>query len=219
MPETLEILRRRLERERQARKQAEQISEDKSRELFLKNQELSRLAEAEKNARLEVERLSLTDPLTSLSNRRHFDQVAGLEFSRAERYRLSLAAIMMDLDHFKRINDGYGHAAGDRVLVEAAAASQKILRVVDLGARIGGEEFCFLLPETGLEGGRRLAERLRAAVAGLRFQLDGEPLIVTASFGLAERKHESDSLADLLARADQTLYRAKNEGRNRVCSF
>lgn len=126
---------------------------------------------------------------------------------------------MMDLDHFKRINDGYGHAAGDRVLVEAAAACQKILRVVDLGARLGVEEFCFLLPETDLEGGRRLAERLRAAVAGLRFQLDGEPLIVMASFGLAERKHESDSLADLLARADQAVYRAKNEGRNRVCAF
>jgi len=198
----VEILRRRFERERLARKEAERIAEERSRELFEKN--------------LELERLSSTDPLTGLHNRRHFSASARIEFQRALRFDLKLSAVMMDIDHFKRVNDRFGHAAGDAVLVGVAGACIAGIRATDLHARYGGEEFCFLLPETGLDGAGILAERLRDAVAALHFTAGGVDFAVTASFGVAERLADGDSIELLLDRSDKALYEAKREGRDRV---
>lgn len=170
------------------------------------------------NARLfqEVKKLSTIDPLTGLYNRRHFNASAELEFQRVLRYDLPLSAIMMDIDHFKRVNDSYGHAVGDKVLVEVAAVCMRGLRSMELHARYGGEEFCFLLPETALKGALNLAERLRADVAELHFDSDKGNFTVTASFGVAERLAGKDSIYNLLKRSDQALYEAKRGGRNRV---
>jgi diguanylate cyclase (GGDEF)-like protein len=211
-----EIFRRRFEREREARKQAEKIIEEKSRELYIKNIELERLAESERKARLEVERLSLIDYLTGLANRRQFDEAGRAEFSRSARHGHALAAIMLDLDHFKRVNDTYGHAAGDAVLAAAAGICRRLLRVSDIAARIGGEEFCLLLPETDARGAAVLAERLRASIAGLAFGAKASPLKVTASFGISERAGDGDSFEALIGRSDKALYRAKTNGRNRI---
>lgn len=175
-------------------------------------------AEALENARLfrEVERLSTTDPLTGLHNRRHFDIRASIEFERSMRYGLELSAMMLDLDHFKQVNDTRGHAAGDIVLADVAAVCMSTLRASDLEARYGGEEFCFLLPETGSQDAAALAERLRAAIAGLRFAAGADEFSVTASLGVTERDGEHDTVEALLRRTDEALYAAKSAGRDRV---
>lgn len=175
-------------------------------------------AAALENARLfrEVERLSTTDPLTGLHNRRHFDACASVEFERCVRYGLRLSAMMLDLDHFKRVNDTRGHAAGDIVLAEGAGVCMSTLRASDLEARYGGEEFCFLLPETGSQEAAAVAERLRTAIAGLRFAAGADEFSVTASLGVAERDGEHDNVGALLQLSDDALYAAKRAGRDRV---
>jgi diguanylate cyclase (GGDEF)-like protein len=211
-----ELYRRRFLREREARRQAEAIIEAKSRELYLKGQELERAIVAERLARREVERLSITDPLTGLANRRHLAVVATSEFLRAQRHGHALSSLMLDIDHFKRVNDRYGHETGDRVLAGVAEACQAGLRVTDVAARYGGEEFCFLLPETSEARARILAERLRVAIEGLRFEANGQEFGITGSLGVAERHDADGSWEDMLRRSDQALYQAKEEGRNRV---
>ena len=175
-------------------------------------------ANAFENARLfqELEQLSTVDQLTGLHNRWQFNATALLEFERSLRHDLPLSVIMMDIDHFKRVNDTYGHAAGDSVLVEVAAVCMRGIRSSDIHARYGGEEFCFLLPQTDLNEAHSLAERLRAAVAELHFESDGQDFTVTASFGVSERLDGEDSLENLIERSDQSLYEAKKGGRNRV---
>jgi diguanylate cyclase (GGDEF)-like protein/PAS domain S-box-containing protein len=163
----------------------------------------------------EVQRLSTTDPLTGLSNRRHFGAAAQLEVLRARRYGRPLAAVMVDLDHFKRVNDTHGHAAGDRVLVEVSGICLGLARKTDLKARLGGEEFCLLLPETTAESARVLAERLRTDIESLPFDAEGRPFRVTASVGIAGYA-PGEELEELLGRADRALYEAKESGRNRV---
>ena len=175
-------------------------------------------AVAFENARLfrEVQKLSTIDALTGLYNRRYFNATAQVEFQRAERYDLPLSAIMVDIDHFKRVNDTYGHASGDRVLGEVAKACGDGLRAMDLLARYGGEEFCLLVPETPLKGAMILAERLRGQVAALVFDSDKGSFTVTASFGVSERLGVQDSMGNLLKRSDRALYEAKDGGRNCV---
>jgi diguanylate cyclase (GGDEF)-like protein len=173
-------------------------------------------ASALENVRLfrEVVRLSTTDPLTGLHNRRHFNARASVEFERSVRYGLRLSAMMLDLDHFKEVNDARGHVVGDAVLVEVAKTCLAMLRESDLDVRYGGEEFCFLLPETESKNAAILAERMRGAVAGLRFTAEG--FSVTASIGIAERDGEHDTLEELVRRSDGALYEAKAGGRDRV---
>ncbi len=178
------------------------------------NQEKESLIQKLSVTMAEVKRLSIIDPLTGLHNRRHFEAEAAKEIKRAERSNLPLSIIMMDIDHFKKINDQYGHVCGDQVLTKIAAVSLHALRSTDLHGRYGGEEFVFFLPETHLSGARELAERLRKAFADLTFEKTGRSFSVTASFGIYERKGKEHSLETFLERCDHALYEAKKRGRN-----
>ncbi len=165
------------------------------------------------NARLDV--LASTDPLTGLLNRRRFLEMAQAEQARAQRYGRPVTLLLVDLDHFKRVNDTYGHRMGDAVLRTAAGVMTASRRASDLAARFGGEELVLLLPETDLAGAVGLAERLRIALAGAQTRLDGVDVHITASIGVASLR-AGESLDNLLHRADQALYSAKRAGRDRV---
>ena len=175
-------------------------------------------AVALESARLfaEVQRLATTDPLTGLLNRRAFTAAGTTELQRAGRHGRPVALVMMDLDHFKHVNDTHGHPTGDLVLATAAACCRRTLRATDVLARLGGEEFCFLLPETALVGGVVAAERLRRAIAEQTFSAADVRFSVTASFGVAERSAPRDTLEHMLKRSDAALYDAKRPGRDRV---
>ena len=170
------------------------------------------------NARLHglVKTQATTDELTGLANRRRFMEALTLELKRAERFGSPLALVLADLDDFKLVNDRFGHNVGDEVLRAVGDAFRRTLRDVDLPARLGGEEFAVLLPETDLEGAQELSERLRAAVSELELaDPQGRPLQVTASFGIAVHP-DVQSGDELLSAADTALYRAKGRGKNRV---
>lgn len=166
----------------------------------------------------ELEVLASRDPLTGISNLRHFHHLAGMELEHARRMGRSFALMALDLDHFKRINDQWGHAAGDAALRAFAATCRTALREPDILGRVGGEEFAVALPNTGPEGARVIAERLRKLVEDLRPRLaDGGSLNFTVSIGVAACGPEAyPSIPDLLARADEALYASKKGGRNRV---
>jgi diguanylate cyclase (GGDEF)-like protein len=170
------------------------------------------------NSRLftETERLARTDELTGLANRRYLFEVGARELSRARRFGHPLSALVLDIDHFKDVNDMHGHPAGDRVLQALARCCLAEVRDTDLVARYGGEEIVILFVETDLAGARTSAERLRERVAQTVFATDQGPLSVTISVGLAGAQLESDGFTTLFARADSALYAAKQAGRNRV---
>ncbi len=171
------------------------------------------------NARLfeETQNLALTDPLTGLYNRRGLFEIGKIEFARSRRAGRPFSAIMADLDHFKRVNDNYGHFTGDRVLQNFAGHCRKSVRDVDLIGRYGGEEIVILLPETNLQTAVNVAERLRKAVADNPLRITDEMAIeVTASFGVAQLDENTPNLETLIARADQAMYIAKHKGRDRV---
>lgn len=180
------------------------------------NAELESLVEArtqelvEKNQQLEV--LSVTDPLTGLYNRRKIDEEMQEQLAHSRRYAVSLAIIMVDIDHFKRVNDTYGHGAGDLVLIDVANILRSCTRASDATGRLGGEEFVVLCRHSTLEGGRAAAEKLRATITGHAFA-GVDP--ITASFGVAACR-DGDTVTSLLGRADAALYIAKSNGRNRV---
>jgi diguanylate cyclase (GGDEF)-like protein len=163
-----------------------------------------------------LEELARTDPLTGLPNRRAFDRELPLRFQHSRRYGRPLSVVMIDIDHFKAINDQYGHPAGDAVLKKLARILHACTRDSDFVARIGGEEFVVLLPETPLLESLQFAEKIRAAVAAADFSSIG-PDRVTVSIGVGNVPHSHlDSAEALLAAADVALYRAKENGRNRV---
>jgi two-component system cell cycle response regulator len=168
------------------------------------------------NVRLET--LAHTDPLTQVLNRRALAARLASELDRARRYDSVVTLLMVDLDHFKRVNDTHGHLVGDDVLREMAALLRHEARSVDLVARYGGEEFSVVLPQTGEEGAVAFAERLRERIASHPFHTSGRtPLSLTASIGVATfPSHRVESVDDLFARADAALYRAKADGRDRV---
>ena len=168
----------------------------------------------EANQRLEL--LATIDSLTETLNRRRFLELAAQEVSRARRHARPLAILLFDLDHFKSVNDTYGHAAGDQTLRQAVAAARSALRASDVLARYGGEEFVALLPETDLAGAAAVAERLRAAVAASEITADNARFSVTTSVGVAEWRGDEASLERALARADEALYVAKRNGRNKI---
>ncbi len=166
----------------------------------------------------ELERFAHTDALTGMFNRRFFMQRLNEEFERVRRHGSVLSVLIFDLDHFKNINDTYGHDLGDAVLVAVADTANHIKRVTDIACRLGGEEFALLLPETDKAGAIHLAHRLRSGIEDYPYRETLEKdLKVTASVGVATVSREMDALESILKIADRALYRAKNSGRNMVC--
>ncbi|MBI2891045.1 MAG: diguanylate cyclase [Nitrospirae bacterium] len=164
-----------------------------------------------------VRELSTRDPLTGLVNHLHLHRALYFELMRSLRYARPFSCVMMDLDHFKRVNDTYGHVVGDAVLRQVSGIIRETVRDTDVAARYGGEEFALILPETGLEGAMVLSERLRVRIAAHPVALDERNLVVTASFGVASFPlSKIVHMSQLLRHADQALYEAKRRGRNRV---
>ncbi|MDA8261181.1 MAG: diguanylate cyclase [Betaproteobacteria bacterium] len=174
---------------------------------------------ARKKALQELERLSQIDALTGLANRRHFMALAEQELARAIRYGGALSLFMMDIDHFKGVNDTYGHQTGDLVLQQLGNLCRETLREIDSVGRIGGEEFAVILPQTDAAQALDVAERLRLAVAGTEVALEhGLPLHFTLSIGVTTLAGGGANIDMLLGQADSALYEAKRTGRNRVCA-
>ncbi len=164
----------------------------------------------------DLENLATTDGLTRLYNRRTFLQRAESEFERSRRYQRPLSVLMLDVDHFKNVNDSYGHETGDRVLRVLADACRKSLRQQDVIGRYGGEEFVAFLPETSSEIAQEVAERLRLSVAALGVASANGVVKVTVSIGVATAERGTAAVAQLINAADQAMYEAKQQGRNRV---
>ncbi|MGE5758437.1 MAG: diguanylate cyclase [Sideroxydans sp.] len=160
----------------------------------------------------EIHLLAATDSLTGIINRREFTSILENELARAKRYATPLSLVMYDLDHFKQVNDTFGHDAGDHVLQTVANLVKRSIRAIDVDARWGGEEFMILMPQSDIEGARNAAEKLRVAIAGQHFDKVG---YITASFGVAEFG-SGDDIGSLLKRVDDALYKAKGRGRNCV---
>jgi diguanylate cyclase (GGDEF)-like protein len=156
-----------------------------------------------------------TDDLTGISNRRAFFRLAQRELSRSQRAGSDSTLLMMDIDYFKRVNDRYGHQVGDRVLVNISATLGRELRQYDLLARLGGEEFAALIPETGTQRALEVAERLRRAVAAIVHDGDCPDLTPTVSIGVAVSHASQLELDPLISQADAALYQAKDAGRDR----
>lgn len=171
-----------------------------------------------KRLQARLEALATTDSLTGLLNRHTFLQLADKEFARARRYSRPLSVIMIDIDHFKSINDRHGHAAGDEVLRGMSAICQSNLRDSDLLGRVGGEEFVLVLPDTPQTNAVRVAERMREQLAKSPIQPASLNLTITASFGVTSLREGDDSLQTLIERADAAMYSAKHGGRNQVKS-
>ena len=181
----------------------EHTVEERTEELRLRNAEL--------------EQLAISDPLTKISNRRHFFELAEKEYKRAERYQHPLSLVLADVDHFKKINDTYGHMIGDQTLTKLARFLEKNIRNVDVVARYGGEEFIILMPEISCEDARITSERLCQSIADTPLIDCNSNIMLTISFGVAcwDGKEEV-SFETLLSRADQAMYKSKEKGRNSV---
>ncbi len=167
-----------------------------------------------------LENLSITDALTGIANRRHFEWRLSEEIERARRYKYPLSALMLDLDHFKQVNDNYGHQIGDIVLQQVAQRLRRILRRTDFLARYGGEEFIVLAPQTPADRALILAERLRQVIAESPIPVaDNLQIHITISIGVAVFPNHAQNESELIGAADSALYKAKQMGRNRVCMF
>ncbi|MCB0101869.1 MAG: diguanylate cyclase [Anaerolineales bacterium] len=169
-----------------------------------------------KKIQADLEKLATQDSLTHAYNRRHFYTLAEVEIQRSLRSQLPFSVILVDIDHFKDVNDKYGHKAGDQALVHFTKVCIQNLRQVDIFARFGGEEFVIVLPETAMDQAKVTAERIRKIVESAALNIDDQQLKITASFGVSTFKSEEDTLEHLLQKADKALYAAKNKGRNRV---
>ncbi len=166
-----------------------------------------------------MERLAITDPLTGVYNRRYFMEMAVKELDRCKRYGGHFSLLSLDIDHFKRINDTYSHLAGDAALQTFTRKIESDLRKNDMLARLGGEEFSVLLPETGRKDAFDLAERLRRAVAEISIEFEGQTFGFTVSIGGAEALETDETIDNVIMRADNALYNAKENGRNRTLLF
>ena len=164
----------------------------------------------------ELERLATIDGMTGIYNRRHFLALADREWSRSKRYGRPLSFLMIDIDFFKSINDRFGHEIGDRVIVHLTAIARESKRDSDVLARIGGEEFALLLPETDLQQAEQVAERLRREAAAHPLNATSVSVPMTVSIGVAVAEDRMAGIADLMKAADHALYEAKIAGRNRV---
>jgi two-component system cell cycle response regulator len=174
-------------------------------------------ADAEAKYHEEIYRMTIVDGLTQIHNKRYLYEALEREVLRARRHERPLSLVMFDIDFFKRINDQYGHLAGDYVLRELARVVQGRIRRDEVFARYGGEEFVIVLPETPLEGAASLGQNLRARVAEHTFVFQNETMPVTISVGAAVLNDDDKTATDLVQRTDEKLYEAKRGGRNRVC--
>jgi two-component system cell cycle response regulator len=161
---------------------------------------------------------SMTDPLTGLLNRRYFNEQTQKEVARSRRHGLRFSVLMIDIDHFKRINDTYGHATGDQAIKAVAEVCDKALRPQDILARYGGEEFVLTLPHTDAEGASVVAERIRQTVERIELAAEPGPVRFTVSIGISTYQKDMP-LEQIVGRADEALYKAKQSGRNRVVSL
>jgi diguanylate cyclase (GGDEF)-like protein len=168
----------------------------------------------------ELERLATTDGMTGIYNRRHFLMLADREWRRARRYHRALSFLMIDIDYFKSINDTFGHQIGDQMIVHLTNLVRERRRDADVLARIGGDEFALLLPETDLSRAQAMAERLRGEVAASPLTASSRSIPTTVSIGVATATDSMSDFSQLMSAADQALYDAKHAGRNRVmCSL
>jgi diguanylate cyclase (GGDEF)-like protein len=166
-----------------------------------------------------IQELALIDDLTKIYVRRHFMKLFDEELERSRRLSSPLCFLMLDLDHFKKCNDKYGHLAGDSVLKETADIIKKSVREIDLVARYGGEEFAVLLPNTGLENCYHVAERIRKAIEIRSFYAYDEKIHITISIGISSFPLDGEGIEELINKADLALYSAKQKGRNKVVSY
>jgi diguanylate cyclase (GGDEF)-like protein len=166
----------------------------------------------------EIYRLMTTDGLTQLHNKRYFDEMLDREVARAKRYKRTFSLLVFDIDLFKHVNDRFGHLAGDAILRQLGAVLLGRLRVNDVLARIGGEEFALITPEVGLDGATELAGKINRLIGDTRFEFEGTRVGVTVSVGVAEWLTHYEDPSDLFKAADDKMYEAKRSGRNRVCS-
>jgi diguanylate cyclase (GGDEF)-like protein/PAS domain S-box-containing protein len=175
-------------------------------------------AEAERLRAAKLEQIAITDPLTKVYNRRFFYEVAEKEIERAKRSRSPISIIIFDIDHFKNVNDTYGHLTGDQVLINIANLCQRNIRTMDLFARFGGEEFVILMPDTDRVSAQETAERLRELIANTPMAIAGTiEVFIAISLGIANWDHNHPiEINTFLERADQALYQSKRSGRNRV---
>ena len=187
-------------------------------ELKQANEKAEKLAQGLKKANEKLREMALRDGLTGLYNHRYFQDNLDNELSRSKRYKNPFSLIMLDLDHFKRINDTYGHPVGDIVLKEVSKVIKEIIRESDTAARYGGEEFAIILPETELKGAAIVAERIRGAVELLDVDASGSNLTVTISIGVTCYQNSMGSIekSEIIAAADSALYDSKKAGRNKV---
>ncbi len=179
----------------------------------------SRISTQRQRALEELRKRANTDALTGVASRHIFAAKSSAEFSRAKRYHRDFAVIMLDIDHFKAVNDTYGHPAGDEVIQKLAAICGTIIRGTDTLARLGGEEFAFLLPETNLQDAKQLAERLCAQVASTPIETAAGAINITVSIGVSEISKKDTAFEQILKRSDLALYDSKQNGRNRVSSI
>ncbi len=177
-----------------------------------------RTQELEK-AKTEAESLARTDPLTGINNRRAFYELAGVLDEQARRSELTYTVLMIDIDHFKLINDKWGHLVGDNVLALVSDLIVRVVRSSDIVARLGGEEFAVMLPDTDFESGRKLGEKLRKTIEHIPIQAPSDEIKITVSVGVAMIEPTTTSFGQVVSRADAALYHAKRNGRNRVCGY
>ncbi|RJQ55791.1 MAG: sensor domain-containing diguanylate cyclase [Nitrospiraceae bacterium] len=180
--------------------------------LFIYVQDMTEVATYEQK----LMEMNLKDGLTGIYNRRFLDEKLNEEFNRHKRYGGVFSVVMLDIDHFKSINDTYGHQCGDFILKSLSSRTSSLIRNVDFMVRYGGEEFCCLLPETKMHDALKVAERFRVAIEQQENNYDGKIIKVTISLGVAEFRKEMESAYMMFKKADEALYRAKREGRNRV---
>ena len=180
------------------------------------NAKLLAKAEELETAKQEAELLARTDALTGLNNRRSFFEKAQANEEIAKRYKQPYSVIMMDIDHFKSINDTFGHTIGDEALKAVADVLRTVNRTSDITGRIGGEEFAIVLPQTGQDKAMILAERLRIRISEVTVETDQGPLTFTSSFGVSDSTESFADFDEVMARADEALYLAKEQGRNQV---
>ncbi len=167
----------------------------------------------------EIEKLAMTDSLTAVYTRRYFMERFLEEFKRSQRRHLQLSFLMIDVDHFKSFNDRYGHLVGDQILREAGGIINGTIREIDFAGRYGGEEFCVALPDTGAEGARYVAERIRSSVEKASMKAYDTTTNVTISIGVATYPTDAQASDELIDKSDWALYRAKKNGRNCIYAF